>query len=338
MEFVGWGDMHLDKLDGIIPDASERIVRSMTKVFDYALDHGVEHVIQYGDVGERPRLSYHAQTCLYQALLKPKYRDLQIHFILGNHDFAEDGTHTLQVMDVVAKGLKRNVHVYLKPTLVDLDGTQFNFLPHPHVTTRKDCVNVGHFEASGSLRDNGRQIDEGVNNKHVCVVGHLHTMHRVRNTHFSGTLYQTNFGESMPKFFHHCSVDKDPYSINVENVPFTPPWQLVNLTINTVDDLALIEKENNIYYKLFLKSGLDIDINEVLMSHPNVVRHNTFKTKKDLKDLVQREWDLSGDMNVEPLRVNEWETVSELLTRDGLTVPQVKRGRDIITNLRGQTI
>jgi hypothetical protein len=83
MDFVGFGDLHFDKLDSLIPEASTLIAQSMCRVFDYALEHGVKTVIQYGDVAEKPRLSYGAQIALYRALTRKKYRELDIRFILG---------------------------------------------------------------------------------------------------------------------------------------------------------------------------------------------------------------------------------------------------------------
>jgi DNA repair exonuclease SbcCD nuclease subunit len=296
MEYIGIGDLHYDKMDGLVENANDKISASIRKVFKYAVENGVRHVIFYGDLCERYRMSYEAQVSFYQIALDPKYEDLVIHAILGNHDFAETGAHSLEVLKVLANLMDKRLRVYTEQKLVKLDGKKFNMMPHPVLETRRDCLNIGHFEMKNSFRDNGRQIGHGFTTAHKCCVGHLHTNHRVRRAHYSGTLYQTNFGESLPKFFHHVRYeDDDPYSVGVESVPFDPPWKLINLQVKSESDLKAIEDDENVLYKLFVHEGLDLDIGDVMAEHPNVVRHNRFANKKELQELIQNEWDFESD-------------------------------------------
>jgi hypothetical protein len=337
MECIGIGDLHLGKLDNIIPNASELIVNSVAKVFNYALEAGVRTIIFYGDVGDKPRLSYESHIALFGLLAVKKYRDLDLHFILGNHDFAEDGTHSLQVLEsACAWARTSNLIVHTKQELIDIDGAPFNFLPYPFTNTRKDKVNVGHFEVSGSMRDNGRSISEGIDTKHRTLMGHLHTKHRVRNTYYSGTLYQTNFGESLPKFFHHVKLPKGaPLSeLDVECVKFKPPWKLINETITTKNDLQALDHEPLNLYKLFIKEGLDLDINQVLSDYPNVVRHNVFRNKKDLETLITREWDFDAELTTDTSAFDEIEVIREFMSTAGLRKSQVTRGLEILKGLR----
>lgn len=337
MEAIGIGDLHFDKLNNIIPDASSLIVRAVSRVFDYALDNGVANIIFYGDIGEKPRLTYESQVALYGLLGRRRYRDLNLHFILGNHDFAEDGTHTLQVLDVVSSWAKAaNIKVYTKQEQVNIDGVPFNFLPYPFTTTNKRHINVGHFEVSGSMRDNGRQINEGLETRHHTLMGHLHTKHKIRNTYYSGTLYQTNFGESLPKFFHHVKLQsKAPLSeLEVECIKFKPPWKLINETINVKQDLKNLEPDSLTLYKLFIKEGLDIDINQVLTDYPNVVRHNVFKNKKDLETLITREWDFDAELVNDVGGLDEIEVIREFMSTAGLKKSQINRGLNILKGIR----
>lgn len=333
MEAIGLGDLHFDKLDSIIPEATTLICAAVEKALDYALDRGIKYVLFYGDICERPRLSYLSQVQFYKLLMKKRYRELEYHVVLGNHDFAEDGTHSLEVMEVFAELLNRNLKVYTKPTEVDLDGVPFRFLPYPHTSTAKGVVNVGHFEVAGSIRDNGRTIDEGPAKKHVTLMGHLHTNHRVRNTHYSGTLYQTNFGETEKKFFHHISA-KSADSLKVKNVPFKSPWTLRNIEIRDRSDLEQLSDEKHMYYKLFIKDGVDIDINEVLDKYPNVVRHNVFKNKKDLELMIQQSWDFDTDVVDDLVNVDERLLVKQHLKSKGFKISEVKRGLRILKDVK----
>lgn len=326
MRFVGVGDLHVDKMDGIIEDANDKIVSSVRRgPFHYAQENGIEHVIFYGDLCEKARMSYEGQVALYQLFLDKKYEDLTLHFILGNHDFAENGAHSLEVLKVMANLMDKRLKVYTEKSLVRIGGRKFNMMPHPVLETRRDCMNVGHFEMKNSFRDNGRQIDHGFTTPHKCVVGHLHTNHIVRRAHYSGTLYQTNFGESLPKFFHHVTYeDSDPYAAEVENVPFDPPWKLINLQIKTESDLKKIEKSKDILYKLFVHEGVDLDMGDVMGTHPNVVRHNKFKTKKELKELIENEWDF--DSNSLENNIDTREVVTDYLrTKAKLSNKEIER-------------
>lgn len=338
MEVIGIGDLHLGKLDSLIPDAPRLIAKSIRKVFKYALDNGVKNVLFYGDVAERPRLSYADQKAFYGTLLDPRYTELEIHVILGNHDFAEDGTHSLEVLEVVASLMDRNVHVYTQPERVVIDGVAFQFLPYPHTETTKNAINVGHFEVAGSLRDNGRRIDEGLATKHVTLMGHLHTKHRVRNTHYSGTLYQTNFGETENKFFHHVKATSHrPEDVEVTCVPFESPWVLRNVTVNSEKDLKGLQSDDRTLYKLFIKDGAEIDIERVLKKYPNVVKHNVYKSKQDLEVLVQQEWELDTETVLDHVNVDDLDMVAKFMKTKGLDKSQRARGLSILKNIKGKT-
>lgn len=336
MELVGIGDLHLDKMCNLVPNALKLQGLAVERVLRYALKNGVKNIVFYGDICERPRMSYEAQVLFYSLLLKEEYSELDFHVILGNHDFAEDGTHSLQVLCSVCEAVGRRLHVYTKQTRTLVDKVPFNFLPYPFTTTVKDAINVGHFEVAGSLRDNGKQIEEGSSSKHTTLMGHLHTKHRVRNTHFSGTLYQTNFGEVADKFFHHVrATSPRPADVDVSCIPFKPPWTLVNLTVRSQKDLQGLSDDPLVLYKLYLKDGADVDIDRVLTKHPNIVKHNVFKTKTDLAQLVQQSWDFSGDVLNDVVNVGDDGTNRELLTQLGWSDRKIDRAVAIIDKLKG---
>lgn len=338
VDVVTIGDLHFDKLDALIPGANALTAKCVRRVFKYALANGIQTVVFKGDIGDKPKLSQDAQVALIDVIFDPKYKDLDLHFILGNHDFAEDGSYSLLWLETLAAHLKSNIHVYSKPTEVDIDGVPFLMLPHPYTDTEKGKVNVIHFEVSGSTRDNGRSIDEGPKNKHFCLAGHLHTPHRVRNTWYSGTLFQTNFGESMPKFFHHVTLDS-PTDYEVKRIPFKPPWELNNVIVSSMDDLKDIKHESHILYKLFVKDGADIDINHVMQKYVNVVRHNSFKSKKDLQQQIEEAWEFDASLFDADTTVNvidEEAVIGEQLAAKGLKPKQVLRGFEILRNLKGK--
>lgn len=325
-------------MNGLIEDANGKIIRSIKRVLKYARDNGVRTIIQYGDIADKPELSYDAQRVLYSLFLSKACKEFDFHFIPGNHDFAETGIHSLTILETISKLTTKNIKVYSSMEEVELEGRRFNMMPHPFTEFKRESLNVAHLELKGSFRDNGRMVDHGLKTKHAAVIGHLHTCHRIKRAHFSGTLYQTNFGESLPKSFHHVKYeDDDPYSIEVTNVPFEPPWKLINLEIETESDLSQIEEDPDTLYKLFVKEGLDLDLMDVMRDHPNVVRHNKFKNKKELKELIEEEWEFEQGSLADG--ASDRELVTEyLMTKQKLSESEVKRGFKRLNKLLGNTV
>jgi DNA repair exonuclease SbcCD nuclease subunit len=327
MELIGIGDLHFDKLDKLIPEVNTLIKKSITKCLNYALENGVDNVVFYGDIGEKSRLSYSAQITLNEILFDKKYSGLKFHFILGNHDFDELGVHSLQVLQDIPKSVLPNVTVYSKPKIITIEDKKVKFLPHPYTNTESDCINIGHFETTGSLRDNGRKIEEGFDTEHVCLLGHLHTNHRVKNCFYSGTLYQTNFGESMPKFFHHVTVNKK--KLDVKNIPFEPYWQLINLEVYKKSDLV-IKTDENCFYKLFIHEGVDLDRNALFVKYPNILRINNFKTTQELKESLSDSWEFDNDGITTDVVFDDTEIVKSFLKQNGLSKTQRQRAFSIL--------
>jgi hypothetical protein len=290
LEIVGIGDLHFDKLDRVLPGIGNNLIAAeVRKPLDYALKHGVQHVFFYGDLADRAHLSYSGHAAFLRSVLHRKYQDLHKWIILGNHDWADTGHHSLLLLEIFAKHLKnRNLHIITNPTESGLDGVPVRFLPYPSEDTSKRCLNVGHFEVSGSIRDNGKKINSGYDKDHLCLMGHLHTPHKVRRTYFSGTLYQTNFGESLPKSFHHVKVMPD-LRHKVVNVPNEPAFKLFNLEVHSRRDLAEISSNKYHLYKLFVQDGVRINPDD-LSKYPNVIRINRFKDESDLKVQLDDEW------------------------------------------------
>lgn len=288
LEFVGIGDMHYDKLNTLFSNADELISKELTKPLRYAVDNGIKYAFIYGDIGEKARISYEGNLAFWETLFLEEFKSLEYHIILGNHDFDEHGRHSLELLVWVAKRLGRRLFIYTQATVVKLDGVKVNFLPYPFKKTLSDCVNIGHFEVAGSTRDNGRQIKDGFSTKHFCCIGHLHTPHTVNSCYYSGTLFQTNFGESLPKKFHHVRVKSD-MTHRVKLVPNDPDFKLFNLEVYSIKDLKQVDTNPLYLYKAFIQEGVDIDP-DLFAKYPNIVKLVWFKTKTELTTLLEEEW------------------------------------------------
>ena len=314
MRFLGVGDLHFDgPLIRHVPDLNERIASEVDRVFDYARDNGVRNVVFYGDIYHRPAARPEGQRVFLRLLMGAT--DLSIYVIAGNHD--KEATHgtlaqypSLAMFETMQQ-FKMLPHVRFivhQSETRKIDGERVRFLPWPNVDIDRNAVNVIHVETNGSMLDNGRKLENRDDSEHrmldtpaQCVAGHLHTSHSVRNTHYSGTLYQTTFGESLPKFFHSVTVTNG--KMTVKKIPHAPGFRLHNVIVKSQDDLENIPAPNDgntvnkdcvtDFCKLFIHKDVAMPV-DLLEQYPNIIRHNTFKTTNDLEVLVREELRLDG--------------------------------------------
>lgn len=288
MECVGIGDLHLTSSDGsgslskYVKDVDQVIVTEIQKVIDWAVNKGINKVIQYGDIFDSPRGSYNGMIALIGLI--EKNPEMMFYFILGNHDVygkTTDLGHSLELLVLLCKS--PNVRFITKPKTVTIDGVKVRFLPYPHESFDKEALNVFHKEVRGSKNDHGRVNDSGElpKSSSVIVAGHLHTNHRVRNTFYSGTLIQNNFGESLPKYFHHIEFNsKDDF--NIQSIKHKPTYKLHNVVLQSRADLALIPKGDTNLVKLVVQDGADVSAVDY-GKFTNIAMVKPFKSKEDLQ-------------------------------------------------------
>lgn len=325
MEALAVGDLHTTDASGIgglskyVQDSDKMVFREFDRVLEYGRNKGVHTVIQLGDVCENPRMSYSAQLALVDFL--DRNSDFEFHFILGNHDmFGEvpDLGHSLELLQRMYKS--SHVKFYTKPTNKLIQGARVRFLPYPHESFKKDALNVFHKEVAGAKNDAGRTFDgeDFSRSKAVAIAGHLHTAHRIRNTFYGGTLFQTNFGESLPKYFQHVEFNSvDDYEIR--QVKHEPEYKLYNVVLQSRSDLQDIPEGEKNLVKLIIQDGAEVSAGDYAQ-FTNIVEVKNFKTKEDLAVVLTE--DLSEGQEV-VFKVSEFFQV----WIDSYDVPEEMRGR-----------
>lgn len=290
LHFVGVGDLHLDSgMSKYIPDLNTVILDEVRNgPIQYALKNGIPVVVFYGDICHTPHMSDQALIGLLR--LVHDFPNLRFVFMTGNHDVEYEGRHSLLVLkELVARDAIQNMRVIDEPTvLFEKQGTPIQFLPWPHFDTRTDCLNVIHVEVNGSQWDHGKEVESERETKAVCVAGHLHTKQVVGKVHYSGTLWQTSFGEKPDKYFHHVTVEqadgKRP-RIEVNLVGHKPKYRLSNLILKSKAELEEVDTDPTHLYKVMVKAGSDVTA-EDLGRFPNIVKINSFKNREELKALL----------------------------------------------------
>lgn len=296
-EAIGIGDLHLTNSAGkgglaqYVKDPNRVIAKLVQQPLEYAASKGIKDIFLYGDLCEGTRMSYEGQLALLSILRDKRF---YFHIILGNHDkmseVSADG-HSLQIIKEF--GL-RNVRVYEEDTEVMLGDQPVNFMPWPSTAFKKGCLNVAHVDVQGAKSDSGRVFDGESLSKSPChaVIGHIHTQQKIRNTHYSGTLYQTNFGEDPKKFFHHIQWDGD---LEVLNIPVKPLYRLHTVEVSTVDDLANLKASPRDLYKLILLDGCAVSAKDY--GELQVVKVRAVSDARDLA--LARVEDLSSGSEVQ---------------------------------------
>ncbi len=335
------GDLHLDKLKKLFEDDAIALQKEeIRKPLEYALTKGIKVVCFAGDIGEHPLLSDDALIALIE-LIAEYGKALDIHIILGNHDFAENGVHSLRVLELMQRLGFLKCSIYTAPKAVKLEGIVHNFLPHPHKklsasAAKEAAVNIGHFETSGSIRDNGSKSKSDYtikDKKSLWLLGHLHTPHTVsNNVFFGGTTYQLNYGESLPKHWldYKVKLVGGKLKYDVEYVENKPEFRLFNLEIGTLSDLKKIKDKKYYRYKLFVKEGLALP-EDVNMSYPQITSISGYKTKKELAALKMDAIIPIEDQSLD--KVDIFFGLEDFLRTKGASKNQTKRALKIIQNL-----
>lgn len=285
-EMVGIGDLHLTDAGGTgglskyVENPDAVILSEVSKVLDYAQSKNIDRVVFYGDLCDGPRMSYEALLLLLQ-FLRANDR-FTFYMYLGNHDmFSEDPQvgHSLQLL---MEYELPNVKVFTKPTTTKIGGARVRFLPFPHMSFDKSALNFAHNEVYGSKNDAGRvNKAETLNrSKAVACIGHLHTAHKVRNSYFSGTLQQNNFGESLPKYFHHIQFN-DPEDYEIQLIEHKPKYKLHTVVLQTKADLKNIPKGSTNLVKLVIEEGADVVQGDYAHLH-NIQMVKAFRNREEL--------------------------------------------------------
>lgn len=306
MEAVGIGDLHLSSSSGaggwskFYTNSDAAILKEAQAAVDYAREKCIPRVFLYGDICDSPKMSYQAHLALYDFFTRNS--DIKFYGILGNHDkLAKDNYGSS--CDLLEKFKISNFKIFSKPTLVKIDKALVNFLPFPYSDWNPDALNVCHIDVQGSTMDSGRKSTSKIEiGNNVIVAGHIHTHNDFKNCYYSGTMYQTNFGESEKKGFHHINfVSPDDYEILF--IPHTPKLILKTVIVNNIEDIKALPSSKNYVYKLLIQDGADISIEDY--SHLNVSIVKSFKTKNDLKEIISSKLDYVSISDIRPEDVFE---------------------------------
>lgn len=277
-------DWHLMGMNKIFKSPLERQLAEIHKPYQYAIEHGIRHIMVPGDMSDVPRLDDHHLIALITFLLA--YDDhVDTHYMLGNHDVAHTTKTSMDVLKVLAdSGFFKRFHLYTKPTVKKIEKVNCVFMPFPYMEVPecdKPPLVFAHIEVAGAIGDNGRPLKHGNDDKFIrqegdyVVSGHIHQHQILKKKRFAycGSLYQKNFGESLPKGF----IDlKAKYSkagdllVKPDFISSKPDFTLETKIITCSDDWNTLTHEENVRYKILTEEGIIVPKN-VMREFPNIV-------------------------------------------------------------------
>jgi hypothetical protein len=268
--------------------ALEKQMHEVDKVHHYCIERGVRHLFSPGDLSDKARISEATFIAIVAMWLKYD-KHLSVHYIAGNHDFAQVGKTSLDVLKLFCdNSVFKNVHIYDTPKIVEIDGVDVAFMPYPALDVPKTKAGrprliFAHIEEVGAVGDNGVKLKASslkLNRtpEDYTISGHLHTYQvlKSRRTVFNGSLYQKTFGESRPKGFIEFKAryrSDGRLSVNHEFVDNRPEFILENRVIETSADWDALETGEHIFYKITLGEGV-VAPKDITREIPNIVNIN----------------------------------------------------------------
>lgn len=310
MEAVGIGDLHLSAVNGsgglsryVSGNSDKAILKEVQAAVDYAREHYIKNAFIYGDFCDGPKMSYQAHLALYEFFTRNK--DIMFYGILGNHDKLAKGKQYGSSCDLLEKFSLSNFKLYSEPTVEKIDGVLVNFLSFPYHNWNPDCLNICHIDVHGSVMDSGRPSQSRVklDKNAVVVAGHIHTKGKVgKKCFYSGTMYQTNFGEKQEKGFHHIMFNS-PDDFEIQFIPHTPSILLHTVTVYSEKDLQGLPTSPNNIYRLLIQDGADIVPEQY--AHLNTAVIKSFASKKDLQEALTSQLEYVSIEDIKPEQVFE---------------------------------
>lgn len=311
---IAASDFHLEKLKRLFPtDHIERQLCELEKIYQYAIDNGIEHVFIPGDISDTAKMEI--DTYIELVMFFKKYDDLvNTYYIGGNHDFSDISKTSMDLLKVLTTtGYFKRLHISLKPEQLEIEGVQCSFLPHPRkkgIKSARPCLNFAHVEYDGAVNDTGRKMrvknEIKVSKKDFTISGHIHQYQYMENKRalFVGNPYQTTFGEALPKGFVEFRAKESKGKIDFKHkfIDNKPGFILQTITIEKQKDFAKLSDDRSIKYRLYIDNSLTIP-EDLTVRFPNVMQIRDLAGKVLLEPEGDEEFtqDLQSIPQIDPL-------------------------------------
>lgn len=179
--------------------------------FPYLQEHGIEHVVQLGDLFDRRKyINFQSLASAKEYFFNPlEEMGVTLYTLLGNHDVFYKNTLKVNSTGLVL-GEYNNIKMYDKPTTIEFDGVSFDVIPWiceenmtdciDHINASKSDLCFGHFEFAGFEMDRGNICHEGMDAENfkryeLIMTGHFHHRSMQGNVYYIGTPYEMTWSD-----------------------------------------------------------------------------------------------------------------------------------------------
>lgn len=234
--------------------------------FPYLDEHGVDYVVQLGDVFDRRKyINFQTLKNSKEYFFEPLNQKYKSWLLIGNHDTYYKNTNSVNSLDLIL-GQYSNINTIHHPYETSFGDVSFLMIPwicsenekevFEAIKISKAQICCGHFEISGFEMYKGAIIDEGLDanifSKFEFVFsGHYHHRSTKRNITYVGTPYEITWSDySDQKGFHI-------FDTNTREVEFIPNPLSMFIKVHyddlnkTIEDVLL--DDFSIYNKTIVK-------------------------------------------------------------------------------------
>lgn len=206
--------------------------------FPYCVENNIKQIVHLGDYYDhRKFINFKALNHNRKHFLdKLRNNGMVMDIIPGNHDTYYKNTNDLNSLKELLGHFMNEIHIIMKPTVMDYDGFKFALLPWITQENYEESMSfVKNCKADwlgGHLELNGFNLMRGVVNTHGMdhklfdrfervLSGHFHTKSERDNVTYLGTQLEFFWSDAHdPKYFHVFDTDtreleaiRNPYTI-----------------------------------------------------------------------------------------------------------------------------
>jgi DNA repair exonuclease SbcCD nuclease subunit len=341
LEAISTSDFHLEGMKKHFLDATNRQIKEVDKVHQYALSKGIKHVFWPGDLSDHPVMSF--GTYMKLVMFIKKYDGLlNIYYVGGNHDRSDAENTSCDLLKLLAEHrFFKSFRIFLAPEQDRIEGTLVNFCAWPcnaSMTEKEGCLNFAHIAANGAIGDNGRPMkvshDFGSHKRDYTISGHIHQYQHLKKQKviFNGNPYQKNFGESLPKGFIHfkTATKKNEVQMKHRFIDNHPNFELHTVVIESPSDFAKLKDSNNLRYKLLVAPDVLIP-SDLRIQYPNITGgiFNS-ETKKQDKTMDNPTSPEQLGLVSQVARIKPTTGLTEFLVGEGYNKKAIKTAKSIV--------
>ena len=316
------GDLHLNKLQSLIPDHLERQEKVLHAIIKDVHAHGLKNVVLLGDVFDTPRPPTKVMLSLLEFL--HSYSDIEFTWLMGNHDRHSQNAAHIDIFARLAKlGYLSNLRIATAPKQ---DGN-VSWLPYPHKIPFKGTDLVfAHIDRPGARYGNDYVVPgEKWNTQYHWIIGHIHRpQHLGTHTYYTGTPWQLSFGEAPDKHWGQVTAIGSGRNFELQYImhPITPAYTLVTIPITKDKQFRKVSVRHNkhpdTWYKLKVVPGIRVP-STFIVDHPRCTLDMQESTV-NMIDAMQTD----ASMTIDAAHIDPLDGLVEYLQAAGLSKSQIK--------------